>query len=455
VLTLDYNSSFSTVTIAGLARQAIVIHMRPVFFALAAFAVAFAEPNWPQWRGSGAAGVSDEKKLPLEWGLEKNIAWKTEIPGRGVSSPVVWGEHLFLTTAIEGEKVEGVKPPVHKLEGTVFRHPDSRGADTKHKLVVLAIDRKSGKILWERTVYEGLVYDEYHNKGSYAAPTPVTDGKHVYFYFGTGGLYAFDFNGKLAWKHEMGKLGSIGMGPGTSPVLDGNHILLQCDQEDGEGSFLMAVDKRTGKTAWKTERKNGAAWATPLLHKDGKRSELIASGLETTIAYDPATGKELWRGPGLDGNAVPSSVMGHGMVYVNTGYPKKNTLAFKLGGNGEVKEVWSYKKGGAYITSPLLYGDYLYLSTDKGILTCLDAKTGDVKYENGRPTGPSTVISAMVAVDGKILLTNDEGDTYVIKAGPAFEILGKNSVGEAVQASLALANGSIYIRGAKHLFCIR
>jgi outer membrane protein assembly factor BamB len=426
--------------------------MRPIAFVfLALGALLPAEPNWPQWRGPASAGISDEKNLPLEWAPDKNVAWKTEIPGRGVSSPVVWGDHVFLTTAIEGEQVADIKPPIHKLGGTVFRHPDSKGADHKHKLVALALDRKTGKILWERTVYDGLVYDEYHKKGSYAAPTPVTDGKHVYFYFGTGGLYAFDFNGKLAWKHEMGNLGSIGMGPGTSPILDGNHILLQCDQEEGEGSFLMAVDKRNGKTAWKTERKNGATWATPVLYKH----ELIASALENTIAYDTATGKELWRGPGLDGNAVPSSVMGHGMVYVNTGYPKKNTLAFKLGGSGEVKEVWSYKKGGAYITSPLLYGDYLYLSTDKGIITCLDARTGEVKYENGRPPTPSTVFSAMVAVDGKILLTNDEGETFVVKAGPSFEILGKNSVGEAVQASLAVANGSIYIRGSKHLFCIR
>lgn len=410
-----------------------------------------AEPNWPQWRGTASAGVSDEKNVPLEWAPGKNIAWQTEIPGRGVSSPVVWGDHIFLTTAIEGGKVDGITPPIHKLGGTVFRHPDSKGADHQHKLVVLAIDRKSGRILWEQVAYEGLVYDEYHKKGSYAAPTPITDGKHVYVSFGTGGLYAYDFNGKLAWKHDLGKLGSIGMGPGTSPLLDGNLLLLQCDQEEGEGSFVMAIDKRTGKTAWKTERKNGATWATPVLYKH----ELITSALEATIAYDVATGKELWRGPGLDGNAVPSSVMGHGMVYVNTGYPKKNTLAFQLGGRGEVKEVWSYKKGGAYITSPLLYGDYLYLSSDKGILTCLDAKTGEVKYDNGRPPAPSTVFASMIAVNGRILVTNDEGDTYIVKAGAAFEILGKNSVGEAVQASLAVANGSIYVRGSKHLFCIR
>ena len=412
---------------------------------------ASAEPNWPQWRGAASAGVSDEKNVPLGWAPGKNIAWQTEIPGRGVSSPVVWGDHIFLTTAIEGGKVDGITPPIHKLGGTVFRHPDSKGADHQHKLVVLAIDRKSGRILWEQVAFDGLVYDEYHKKGSYAAPTPITDGKHVYVSFGTGGIYAYDFDGKLAWKHDLGKLGSIGMGPGTSPLLDGNLLLLQCDQEEGEGSFVMAIDKRTGKTAWKTERKNGATWATPVLYKH----ELITSALEATIAYDVATGRELWRGPGLDGNAVPSSVMGHGMVYVNTGYPKKNTLAFQLGGRGEVKEVWSYKKGGAYITSPLLYGDYLYLSSDKGILTCLDAKTGEVKYDNGRPPAPSTVFASMIAVNGRILVTNDEGDTYIVKAGPAFEILGKNSVGEAVQASLAVANGSIYVRGSKHLFCIR
>jgi outer membrane protein assembly factor BamB len=418
-------------------------------------ATAFAEPNWPQWRGAASSGISDEKNLPAEWGPAKNVAWKTEIPGRGQSSPVVWGDHIFLTSDIEGDKVEGIKPPVHFMEGKEFRHPDSRGADVKHKLVVYAVDRKSGKILWERVAYDGLVYDEFHKRSSHAAPTPLTDGKHVYAYFGSAGLYAYDFHGKLAWKKEMGNLGTVGMGTGTSPVMDGNLIVLQCDQEEGQGSFLVGVDKRSGKEAWRTERKNGVTWATPVLHRNGKRTELITSAIEATIAYDPATGKEIWRGPGLDGNAVPTSVMGHGMVFVNTGYPKKNTLAFKLGGAGEVKEVWSYKKGGAYITSPLLYGDYLYLSTDKGILTCLDAKTGEVKYDNGRPPAPSTVFASMVAYDGRILVTNDDGDTYVVKAGPTFEILGKNSVGESVQASPAIAAGSIYIRGSKHLFCIR
>ncbi len=429
--------------------------MRVFLAAVLASLALFAEPNWPQWRGPASAGVSEEKNLPVEWSPTKNIAWKTEIPGRGQSSPIVWGDHIFLTSAIEGEKVEGITPPIHIQEGKPFRHPDSRGADIKHKLMVYAVDRKNGKILWERLAYEGLVYDEYHKRGSYAAPTPVTDGKHVFVYFGSAGLYAYDFNGKLAWKLAMGNLGTVGMGTGTSPILEGNHLILQCDQEEGEGSFLMAVDKRTGKQSWKTLRKNGATWATPVLYKNGARTDLIASGLESTVAYDTATGKEVWRGPGLDGNAVPTSVMGHGMVYVNTGYPKKNTLAFKLGGAGELKEVWSYKKGGAYITSPLLYGDYLYLSTDKGILTCLDAKTGEMKYENGRPPAPSTIFASMVAYDGRILVTNDEGDTYMIKAGPTFEILGKNSVGEVVQASPAIANGALFIRGAQHLFCIK
>lgn len=414
-----------------------------------------AAPNWPQWRGPGSTGISDEKNLPVEWAPAKNIAWQTEIPGRGVSSPVVWGDHIFLTSAIEGDKVEGINPPVHKLGGEVFRHPDSKGADHKHKLLVYSIDRKSGKLLWERLAYEGLVYDEYHKRGSYAAPTPVTDGKLVYFYFGSGGLYAYDFNGKLAWKADIGKLGSIGMGPGASPVLDGNRLLLQCDQEEGEGSFVAALDKRTGKQLWRTTRTTGATWSTPVLHKNGNTTVLITSANEATIAYDTNTGKEVWRAPGLEGNSVPSSVIGHGMVYVNAGYPKKNTLALKLGDTGAIKEAWSYKKGGAYITSPLLYGDYLYLSTDKGILTCLDAKTGEVKYDNGRPTGPSTIVASMVAYDGRIFLTNDEGDTYVVKAGPTFEILGKNSIGEQVLASPAIANGAIYIRGAKHLFCIR
>jgi outer membrane protein assembly factor BamB len=418
--------------------------------------LALAEPNWPGWRGPAGNGVAQEPNVPWEWSGEKNVAWKVALPGRGNSSPAVWGNHLFLTAHIEGDVVPGVKAPPHKLGGESFRHPDSRGADRQHQLLVLAIDTRTGKILWQKPAYEGVIYDDYHKKGSYASPTPVTDGKSVFAYFGTAGLYVFDFAGKLQWKTEPLKLGTIGMGPGTSPVLYENLVILQCDQEEGEGSFVQALDKRTGKPVWRVDRKSPVTWSTPLLIKAKEREELLTSASDFVIAYDPRTGKELWRGPGLtDLTVVNTPVEGQGMVFASAGYPKKLTRAYRAGGSGEVKPVWSYEKGTAYVPSPVLLGDYLYLTTDGGVLTCLDAKTGAVKYDNGRMPKPGRVSASLLAVGDRILLTTEPGDTYLIKAGPTFEILATNSLGEDVYSSLAVAQGSLFIRGAKHLYCIR
>jgi outer membrane protein assembly factor BamB len=251
----------------------------------------------------------------------------------------------------------------------------------------------------------------------------------------------------------------MGLGYGISPVLYENLVILQCDQEDGGPvSFIAAVDKRTGKEVWRTERTHRKTWATPLLVRTERRAELIASGAETIISYDPATGKELWRSEGVKGHAIPSPVAGHGMVIVSAGFPAKRAFAIKLGGSGDLtgtpNVVWNYDKGTAYVPSPILYGDYIYLMTDRGILTCLDAKTGQVKYEGGRVPVPATFTASPVAYEGKVLLTSEDGETFVIKAGPAHEVVRTNSVGEPVYASPAIAGGKLFVRGEKHLFCI-
>src|SRR5882724_8341815 len=211
-----------------------------LILAIAGADLVCAESNWPGWRGPLANGVSEEKNLPTEWTPDSHILWKSELPGRGNSSPVIWGDRIFLTAELEGDLVEGIKAPPHMLRGHPFRHPDSTAADRVHKLVAMALDRKTGAIVWQRVAYEGLVYDEHHKKGNHAAPTAVTDGQMVYFYFGAGGLFAYDFDGKQAWTMNPGKLGTIGMGPGTSPVLDSERLFLQCDMEEGEGSYIIA-----------------------------------------------------------------------------------------------------------------------------------------------------------------------------------------------------------------------
>lgn len=421
--------------------------MTVLFVAFSVLSAAY----WPQWRGPGARGVSSESGFPLAWSPTTNLVWKTEIPGRGHSSPIIWGDRIFLTTSLEGPLVPGARPIAHigwdGEDGYV--HPDSIGGDRLYTLQVLALDRESGKILWTRTAYEGTAYDARHRKNSYASSTPVTDGRRVYAFFESEGVYAYDFDGNLVWKASVGGIGKGGMGPGMSPVLYEDFIILQCDQELGEGSFIVALDTETGREVWRKARAHRRSWATPLLLENGGRTELIASGAESVVVYDPRTGDEIWRSRGTESHPIPSAVYGHDMVFLTAGSQAKRAMGVRL----DTREiVWTYNKGTAYVPSPILYGDYLYLMTDKGILTCLDARTGEVKYEGGRVPVPATFTASPVAFEGKILLTSEDGDTYVIKSGPVHQVLRTNSVGEPVYASPALALGKIYIRGEKHLF---
>lgn len=423
----------------------------------AAFVLNARAADWPQWRGADGSGVSNETNLPEEWSETRNVKWKTPIPGKGHSSPVVAGKRVYLTTAVEGAVVPGAKAATHLIDGKEWKHPDSVGADRKHAFKVIALDRDSGKVLWERTAWEGTPYDDRHRKSSYAASTPATDGRVVVAYFGAEGLYAYDVNGKLLWKQDVGRIGTVGMGAGTSPVLHENLVIVQADEENGKESYIAAFDKKTGKQVWKAARQVQVSWGTPVIINTGKRAELIATGTETVIAYDPATGKELWRTKGVESNAIPSPVFTREMVVLSAGYPAKVAYAVRLGASGEVKEsdyLWKYTKGTAYVPSPILYGDYIYLMTDKGLMTCLDAKTGAVKYEGGRVPVPATFTASPVAFGGQILLTSEDGDTFFVRAGPKHEVIRTNSVGEPVYSSPAIADGMIFIRGERHLFGI-
>ena len=415
--------------------------------------------NWPQWRGKGQ-GISDEKNLPTEWGANKNIKWKVPVQGRGHSSPIVWGKYVFLTTAIEGDVIQGVTPPVRKEDyGELGKHPDGVGADRKHTLKVLCYDRDTGKLLWERTAYQGAVFDYRHRRNTYASGTPATDGKYIFAFFSSEGLYAYDFKGNLIWKTDMPKLGTASVGSGTSPILWGDYVIVQCDEDlqKGKASFIAAYDKKTGKQVWRTARDINVTWSVPVIAQTKTRTELIASATETIISYDPKTGKELWRTKGLESNAVTSPLTNGEMVIVSGFQQIKIAKAIKLGGNGELPDsyiAWTYNKGTAYVPSPILYQNYVYLMTDRGILTCLDVNTGEVKYEGGRIPIPASFTASPVAFDGKILLTSEDGDTFIVKAGAKHEIIGTNSLDEPVYASPAIANGMIFIRAEKNLYAI-
>ena len=427
------------------------------FLALISASLVFADPeDWPGWRGPNANGVSAITSAPVTWSADRNVAWKTAIPGRGHSSPVVWGDRVFLTTDLEGEVIPNAGPVKHILEGQPFVHPDSVGANRKHTLKLLCYDARSGKLLWDRVAYEGPVFDDVARFNTYASPTAVTDGKFVYAYFESQGLYQYDFEGRLKWKMSLGGIATQGVGTGVSPVIVGDKVVILADQDEGANSFIAAVSAADGKIAWKTPRKSILTWTTPGVVDVDHKQQIIVPSAENVVAYEPATGKLLWETEGLEGNTVHTPVFGHGMVFVSAGYEKKKTMAIRLQPKpGESRIAWTHEKGTGYIPSPILVGDYLYLMTDGGIMTCLDARTGEVKYEGKRFPAPARFLSPPVAFDGKILVTSEDGDTYILKAGTERELLGTNSLNDLVYSSLAVSRDSIYIRSTKALYCIR
>jgi outer membrane protein assembly factor BamB len=436
----------------------------PVRFLLTAALVAATTPihadNWPQWRGPGGQGISGETALPLQWSPATSFAWKTALPGNGQSQPIIWGNRVFLTLDVPGgPSPAGHKAPTHLMEGQPWVHPDSIGVDVMHTLKVVSLDLDSGKILWERTAYEGPVFDNIHRRGSYAAPTMVTDGETVFAYFGPEGLYAYDLGGEPRWQASVGKFPLLGMGTGTSPVLFEDLVIIQRDENDGKESLILAFDKQTGKEAWRTSRTVEASWSTPVLVKTaGGRTELVTNGNQLIVAYDPRTGRELWRTTGVESNAIHTPLVGDDVVVVTAGYPTKRVVAIRPGGSGDIsgtdRILWQYDRGPGYVVSPILYEGRVYLVSDKGIITCLDASTGTVLYEGGRVPAPGTFMASPVAFDGKLMLTSIDGDSYIIKAGAVHEVLASNSIGEPAASTPAIAQGRILIRGKEHLFCI-
>jgi outer membrane protein assembly factor BamB len=414
--------------------------------------------NWPQWRGPGSQGISTETQVPHEWAPDRNVAWKAAVPGRGHSAPVIWNNRVFLTTAIEGEPVPGAKAVEHTADGKPFLHPDSVGADRKHTYKVLAYDGATGKLLWERTAWEGVPFDNRHRRSSFASPSVVTDGRLVFAYFGSEGVFAYDVSGKPVWQTSVGKVKTLGLGAGSSPVLFRDLLILQCDDDGGEDSAIVALDIKNGKERWRTKRPVQVSWSTPVLVPAGSRTELVTNGSEFVIAYDPTTGRELWRARGVESNAIHTPLVGSGVVIVTAGFPAKKVIAIKPGGSGDVtgtgQIAWTYEKGTAYVATPILYDGLVYLVNDRGVMTALDAATGEVKYEGGRVPVPASFMASPIAAGGKILLTSEDGDTFVIRAGAKHEVIATNPVGEPVYTTPAISNGRIYIRGDRHLFAI-
>ncbi|HKN84222.1 MAG TPA: PQQ-binding-like beta-propeller repeat protein [Pyrinomonadaceae bacterium] len=434
--------------------------LAPIFLALIVTA-AYAQ-NWPQFRGPNATGVAEGPNRPVKWDTSTslNVRWKTPIPGLSHSSPVVWGDKVFVTTAVNSVKDE--------TRYGLFGDVEPVKNDPQHAWKVIAIDKLTGKILWERTAYEGLPKVKRHPKSSHAASTPVTDGKTLIVNFGSEGLYAYDFNGKLLWKQDLGVLDAgwfydvdYQWEYGSSPIIYKNLVIVQADIQ--KNSFIAAYDIKTGKQVWKTLREELSSWGTPTVYEGKDRAELITNGTKAIRGYDPLTGKELWRLGPMSEITTPTPFVGQDLIFVTSGYPPVQPIyAIRPGANGDIslkegKEsnefiAWSKQRGGPYMPTPIVYGELLYTCSNQGVLTAYNAKTGERVYQERLGGTGGAFTASPVASDGKIYLSSEDGDVFVVKAGPKYELLAKNPVGEVMMATPAISDGLVIVRTISNLY---
>ena len=420
-----------------------------------------AADNWPQFRGPAATGVSDGDGLPDTWSAADHVTWKTPIPGRGWSSPIVWGKQVFLTSAI---KEEGKLEPVKK--GLYFG--GNRPAPKQiHRWMVYCLDLESGKIVWEEEVKRGVPRHGHHLKNTLASETPVSDGERVYAYFGNVGLFCFDFKGTLLWSKTWESVPTrFGWGTAASPVLHGERIYVVNDND--KQSFLVALDKKTGEWIWRVERDEKSNWATPFVWKNKKRTEIVTPGTGKVRSYG-LDGRLLWELGGMSSITVPTPFAEHGFLYVTSGYVldrRKPLFAIRPGAVGDISLkaeqthnehiAWCQKQAGPYNPSPIVYGEYLYVLYDRGLLACYDARSGKEVYGKRRiGPGARAFTSSPWAYDGKIFCLSEDGDTFVIRAGPEFELLGKNSLGELCMATPAVIRDGLLIRTESNILRIK
>ncbi len=418
---------------------------------------ASAQTNWPSFRGGALGNVGESKNLPDTWDTTKNVVWKADVPGRGWSSPVIWGDRVFLTTVVK----EGEFPAARK--GLYFGGEQSKPSPDEHRWTVLCLDFKTGKVLWEKVAHKGKPETTVHVKNTYASETPVCDGERLYAYFGNVGVFCYDHDGKELWSQRFSPAKTrLGWGTAASPVLHKDRLFVVNDNE--EKSYLVALDAKSGSELWKVERDEKSNWATPFVWENEKRTELVTCGTKAVRSYD-LDGKLLWELGGMSSIVIPTPSAAHGLLYVSSGYVldgKRPLFAIKPGATGDISlkpdqdkndfVAWCQKQAGPYNTSPLILGDQVYVLYDLGMLSSYDAKTGEGAYNRERLEGPFTV--SPWGYDGKVFCLNEDGDCFVIKAGPKFERLRTNSLGEMCMASPAIARDSLFIRTMTKLYRI-
>jgi outer membrane protein assembly factor BamB len=412
-----------------------------------------AKQNWPQWRGPLGTGAAPAANPPLEWSEIKNVRWRMNLPGMGHSTPIVWQDKIFLTTAIPFGPA--LKP---RFSGAPGAH-DNLPVSSRHKFVALAVDRDNGELLWQQVLKEALPHEGGHNTASLASQSPVTDGTLLFASFGSQGIYCLDLEGTLIWKVDLGRMQTKhGHGEGSSPVLSGNTLVVNWDHEGD--SFVVALDKSNGRERWRIKRDEVTSWATPITVKHGKQTQLIVSGTSRIRSYDLQTGKSIWECGGLSANIVCSPVAGHGMVFAGSSYEKQAMMAIRLeGASGDITGSdlirWSRFRGTPYVPSSLLYKESLYfLRHYQGILTRIEAVSGEEKQGPFRLGGIRNVYASPVAADNRVYITDLDGTTMVLSHEDQPRILAMNQLNDSFSASAAIVDSEIILRGQRKLYSI-
>ena len=421
--------------------------------------------HWPSFRGPQGGGVADGQNLPDQWNGETgvNILWKVKIPGLAHSSPIVWGDRMYITTAISSQADATFK---HGL----FGEGDASKDFSVHQWKVYCLDKRLGKILWDRVAHNGVPREKRHVKSTYASSTPVTDGNHVVAFFGSQGLYCYDSDGKLLWKRDLGVL-DLGAydapeyewGTASSPIIYRDKVIVQCDTQKED--FLLAVDIRTGETVWKTERDEFPSWGTPTVYPGSGRAELITNASNFIRGYDPESGKELWRLGGSSKITTPTPVFFEDLIVVASGRrPEAPIFVIRAGAHGDItlkspgasseQIAWSRQQRGPYMPTPLIYRGDLYVLANQGILDCYELRTGKEIYRQRISHQGGGFSGSPVAADGRIYLSSEDGDIFVVRAGKDFSLLATNPMGERLMATPALSGGRMYVRGEHTLFAV-
>ncbi|MFN7927352.1 MAG: PQQ-binding-like beta-propeller repeat protein [Blastocatellia bacterium] len=413
--------------------------------------------SWPSFRGPQAAGIAEGHPTAVSWDGARgtNIKWKTPIPGLSHASPIIWGNRVFLITAVSQQASAAFQTRTDSNDPV----PDSR-----YRWIMYCLDKNTGRVLWSKVAHEGMPRVKRHLKATQANATPATDGRYVVGLFGSEGLFCFDLNGRLLWRQDLGVLDAglhedktVTWGHAASPIIYRDLVIVQADGH--AQSFLAAWNLKTGKQVWRVERGEMPSWSTPTIYQGKDRAELITNAPRHIRAYDPLTGKELWRFANNDLIVqVPVPFVARDLIFVTGGWPGgRPVTAFRPGGNGNVTSAhiaWRLERGGPYVPTPIVYGEHLFILNDRGVLTCHNVQTGEQLYQRRINEESASFSASPVASDGKLYFPSEDGDVYVLKAGAKFELLAINAMGETLMATPAISEGVLFVRGQTHLFAI-